>query len=433
MDIESKIGRNVVWRLVLPTALFVLLGSIDRANIGFAALQMNESLGLDGSEFGFAAGILFVGYMIAKYPSVLLYEKIGMARWLCIISVTWGFAASAMAFVQNDTQLYILRPMIGFAEGGLSSGVMIYLSNWASDRNRATILALPIMAISIAQIIGGPLSGWLMEQGNPTSFEGWRWMFFVEGIPAVLLGIFAWFYYPDTPKDARWLNDEDREWMAQNIRGAKKPGKVGGADGRWDALKTSVGWLGALIWFCILAGNYGVMFWLPQIVQNLSGLTTFQTGLIVALPWMASAIGLVLNARHSDKTGERYFHVAIPALVGAAGLVAAILLGPNLLGLLCLVIGGGCVGCTVAAYWAIPTNLLAPAALAMGIVMINMIGSFAGMLVPPAMGYLLDTTGSFLAPILLIAALQVTLAVLAMAARSLDPKVRAAGQEEQPA
>jgi len=203
MDIESKIGRNVVWRLVLPTALFVLLGSIDRANIGFAALQMNESLGLDGSEFGFAAGILFVGYMIAKYPSVLLYEKIGMARWLCIISVTWGFAASAMAFVQNDTQLYILRPMIGFAEGGLSSGVMIYLSNWASDRNRATILALPIMAISIAQIIGGPLSGWLMEQGNPTSFEGWRWMFFVEGIPAVLLGIFAWFYYPDTPKDAR--------------------------------------------------------------------------------------------------------------------------------------------------------------------------------------------------------------------------------------
>lgn len=258
-------------------------------------------------------------------------------------------------------------------------------------------------------------------------------MFLVEGIPAVLLGIFAWFYYPDTPKDARWLNDEDREWMAQNIRGAKKPGKVGGADGRWDALKTSVGWLGALIWFCILAGNYGVMFWLPQIVQNLSGLTTFQTGLIVALPWMASAIGLVLNARHSDKTGERYFHVAIPALVGAAGLVAAILLGPNLLGLLCLVIGGGCVGCTVAAYWAIPTNLLAPAALAMGIVMINMIGSFAGMLVPPAMGYLLDTTGSFLAPILLIAALQVTLAVLAMAARSLDPKVRAAGQEEQPA
>jgi MFS family permease len=418
---ETAIGRKVMWRLVLPSALFILMGSIDRANLGFAALQMNQSLGLDGSTFGFAAGVLFVGYMLAKYPSVLLYEAIGMRRWLAIITLAWGCAATSMSLIQNEYQLFGLRVVIGFAEGGLSSGLMIYLSNWASERNRASVLALPIMAISVAQIIGAPLSGWLLEGGNPTAFEGWRWMFFIEGIPALLLGVFAWFYYPDTPKHARWLTDEEREWMAQNIRGATRPTDAASRAGRWDALRTSAGWLGALIWFCILAGNYGVMFWLPQIVQNLSGFSALETGVIVAMPWMASAIGLYFNARHSDRTRERYLHVALPAIVGAAGLVAAILSGPNLLGLVCLIIGGGCVGCTVAAFWAIPTKLLPPAALAMGIVMINIVGSFAGMLVPPAMGYLRDVTGSFLPPILLIAGLQLALAGLALIARSYDP------------
>lgn len=418
---ESVIGRKVMWRLVLPSALFILMGSIDRANLGFAALQMNQSLGLDGSTFGFAAGVLFVGYMLAKYPSVLLYEAIGMRRWLAIITCGWGIAATAMSAVQNEYQLYTLRVIIGFTEGGLSSGVMIYLSNWASERNRASVLALPIMAISVAQIIGSPLSGWLLEGGNPSPYEGWRWMFFIQGLPAVVLGIFALFYYPDSPRDAHWLTDEEREWMAQNIRGATRPTDAASRIGRWDALRTSAGWLGALIWFCILAGNYGIMFWLPQIVQNLSGFSALETGVIVAMPWMASAIGLYFNARHSDRTRERYLHVALPAIVGAAGLVAAILSGPNLLGLVCLIIGGGCVGCTVAAFWAIPTKLLPPAALAMGIVMINIVGSFAGMLVPPAMGYLRDATGSYLPPIMLIAGLQVVLAGLAMIARSYDP------------
>jgi MFS family permease len=426
---EAAIGRKVLWRLVFPSALFILMGSIDRANLGFAALQMNQSLGLDGSTFGFAAGVLFIGYMLAKYPSVLLYEAIGMRRWLAIITIAWGVSATAMSLVQNEYQLYGLRVIIGFAEGGLSSGLMIYLSNWASERNRASVLALPIMAISVAQIIGAPLSGWLLEGGNPTAYEGWRWMFFVEGIPALVLGVFAWFYYPDTPREARWLSDEERAWMAQNIRGAVKPTDQASRAGRWDALRSLVGWLSALIWFCILAGNYGVMFWLPQIVQNLSGLSAFETGLIVALPWVASAVGLYANARHSDRTKERYLHVALPALVGAAGLVAAILIGPNLLGLLCLIIGGGCVGCTVAAFWAIPTKLLPPAALAMGIVMINIVGSFAGMLVPPAMGYLRDATDSYLPPILLIASLQVLLAVLAMVARAKDSTMREVGRE----
>lgn len=417
---ETVIGRKVLRRLVLPSALFILMGSIDRANVGFAALQMNEALGLDGARFGFVAGILFVGYMLAKYPSVLLYEAIGMRRWLACITLAWGLAASSMALVQNEWHLYGLRIVIGFAEGGLSSGLMIYLSHWASERYRASVLALPIMAISVAQITGAPLSGWLMEVSNPLGIEGWRWMFLVEGLPALLLGIFAWFYYPDSPQEAHWLTTDERSWMAQNIRGATKPEKSKPTAGRWDALRSPVGWVAAAIWFCILSGNYGVMFWLPQIVHGLGGLTPTQTGLIVALPWAASGIGLYLNARHSDRTQERFLHVAVPGLAGGAGLLSAYALGPGLPGLVALIIGGGCVGCTVAAFWAIPTKLLKPEALAMGIVTINIVGSFAGMLVPPAMGYLRDTTGTFLAPTLLLVAIQVLLAALCLFARKLE-------------
>jgi ACS family tartrate transporter-like MFS transporter len=419
---EIEIGRKVIRRLVLPSALFILMGSLDRANVGFAALQMNESLGLDGSTYGFAAGILFVGYMLAKYPSVLLYEAIGMRRWLAIITIFWGIAASAMSLVQNEYHLYVLRVIIGFAEGGLSSGLMIYLSHWASERYRASILALPIMAISIAQIIGAPVSGWLMQISNPLDIEGWRWMFLIEGLPAVLLGVFAWFYYPDSPRDARWLTAEERTWMANNIKGATKPTDSGAREGRWESLRSPVGWVIAFIWFCILSGNYGVMFWLPQIVQGLAGLTPFQTGLIVALPWAGSAVGLILNARHSDKTQERFLHIAIPALVGAAGLLGAYALGSGIPGLLVLIIGHACVGCTVAAFWAIPMKLLRPQALAMGIVMINIVGSFAGIIVPTLMGHLRDISGSFLPPTLLLVALQILLAILSLVARGMEKR-----------
>lgn len=417
--IEATIGRKVLLRLVAPCALFVLMGSIDRTNVGFAALQMNAALGLNGAEYGIGAGILFVGFLAAKYPSVLLYEKVGMHRWLAAITIAWGLSASLMSQIQSGSQLYVLRVVIGFTEGGLSTGVMIYLSHWASERYRASVLAIPIMAISIAQVIGAPLSGWLLEVRNPLGWEGWRWMFLIEGLPAIALGIFAWLHYPDTPRDARWLSDDERAWMAANIRGADAP-RRGPTPGRWGALRSPIGWICALIWYCILASNYGVMFWLPQTVRGVAGLSPAQVGLVVALPWAGSAIGLYLNARHSDRTQERYFHVAVPALVGGSGLLAAYLLGPGIAGLIALVIGGACTGCTVAAFWAIPTRLLSPAALAMGIMMINIVGSLAGATVPPLMGVLRDASGSFFPPTLLLFGIQVTCALLCLIARAMD-------------
>jgi len=414
---EESIGRKVLLRLVLPCGLFTLIGSIDRTNVGFAALQMNADLGLSATQYGFGAGVLFVGYVLAKYPSVLLYEAIGFRRWLAIITFAWGLAACSLALIQTGTQLYLLRVLIGFAEGGLSSGLMLYLMMWAPDKWRATILALPIMSINIAQVLGAPVSGMLIDMANPLGIAGWRFMFLVEALPALLLAMFAWFYYPDNPKQARWLNAAEADWLQANVRAAEKPKLPQDRTGRWDALRSRQGWICAAIWFCILASNYGIMFWLPTIVKGMSGLSATQTGFIVALPHAASAIGLLLNARHSDKTGERFMHIAVPALVGGFGLLAAFLLGPGLPGLAMLILGAGCTGCTVAAFWAIPTSLLQPRALAMGIVMVNMLGSLAGAIIPPAMGWLKQTSGSFLPPTLLLTTVSVICALLCLLGR----------------
>lgn len=417
-NLEQRIGRKVVQRLVLPGALFTLIGAIDRTNVGFAALQMNADLGLTGTQYGFGAGVLFVGYVLAKYPSVLLYEKIGFRRWLAIITFAWGIAACSLAAIDNHLELYLLRVLIGFAEGGLSSGMMLYLGHWAPERYRATILALPIMSINVAQVIGAPVSGWLLDVENPLGIAGWRFMFLVEALPAVALAVFAWFYYPDRPAQARWLNDEERGWLSANVHAESRTAPGASREGRWDALKSADGWLCSLIWFCILASNYGVMFWLPTIVKGMSGLTATQTGFIVALPNLASAIGLLLNARHSDKTGERFLHIAIPAMVGGLGLLAAYLLGAGLPGLAMLVLGGACTGCTVAAFWAIPTKMLSPQSMAMGVVMINMLGSFAGATVPPLMGFLRESTGSFLPPTLLLTGIAVVNVILCLVTRA---------------
>jgi len=239
-------------------------------------------------------------------------------------------------------------------------------------------------------------------------------MFIAEAIPALALAVFAYVWFPDTPDRARWLDSEQRAWIGANVRGAQKAPSGGE---RWAVLRSKVGWTCAAIWFCILASNYGIMFWLPQVVKGMGNLTSTETGIIVALPNAASAIGLILNARHSDRTGERFLHVAIPALLGGVLLVCAWWLGAGAAGLVCLILGGACTGCTVAAFWAIPTRMLAPQSLAMGIVVINMAGSLAGATVPPLMGVLKQATGSFLPPTLLLLGLAIMCAGLVILAR----------------
>lgn len=418
--IEDEIGIKVLWRLVLPAALFLLLGSIDRSNVGFAALEMNEALGLSASQYGFGAGVLFVGYLLAKYPSVMLYEKLGIRNWLALIAVCWGICATCMAFIQTPIHYYIFRFLIGLSEAGLASGLYLYLSHWASDKYKATVLAFPIAAIPLSQVIGAPLSGFLMSMDNPIGMEGWRWMYLVEGVPALALAVFAYFYFPSRPKDAKWLSESQRQWASENIDGAKSAKEA--EANRWAGLKNPLTWVCAAIWFCLLAGNYGVIFWLPQIIKNSTDLSTAQIGMVVALPWLGSVFGLILNARHSDKTGERYLHIGVPCLIAGAGLVSAYYIGQGPLALILLIIGGSFLGSTVAPFWAIPPKLLRPEELSIGVVAIHMTGSFAGMTIPVLIGRLRDEFSSFAAPIYMIALIMVIAFSLCLWAKKLEAK-----------
>ena len=316
---QALIAAKVRWRLALPCIFFMLMSSLDRANISFAAASMNAELGFTPSQYGFGAGVLFVGFLAGQYPSLYLLQRIGMRGWIATCALLWGVCAGTMGFITDHTGFYVLRVLIGLAEGGLAPGIVFYLSQFATERERATTFTLPMLAIPTSVIIGAPLSGWLLGLTHDLPLSSWRFMFVAEAIPTLLLGFAALFYFPNTPAEARWLTADERQWLASNAaRRASSP-----RQNDWSVLRQPLIALSGLLWFCLLSGSYGVIFWLPQVIQSLTGLEPFAVGIIGALPWVGVAIGMYFNASHSDRTGERFWHVALPAMVAAAALLLA--------------------------------------------------------------------------------------------------------------
>lgn len=412
MNVGAELARKIRWRLATPTILFMLLSSLDRVNISFAALQMNAELGFTPTQYGFGAGILFVGFLAGQYPSVLLLQRIGMSKWIGTCAVVWGSCAGGMAFIDSHIEFYILRIVLGFAEGGLAPGIVVYLSQFATDRERATTFATPMLAIPLSIIIGGPLSGWLMQMSLP-GIAGWRWMFIAEALPTILLGIAAFFYFPDRPADAKWLTAEEKAWLEANA--ANRSGERRRND--WSVLKKPIVWTSALLWFCLLSGAYGIMFWLPQMVKQMIDLTPFQIGLVNALPWIGVGLGIYFNSAHSDRTGERFWHIGLPAAATALAIVAAGSFGPGAFGLVALFVAGLGLGAAQGAFWALPTSLFTPATFAVGAVAINIAGSAGGLVVPHVVGYVREQTGSFAGPTLLIAGMLLLGSLLVIAIR----------------
>jgi ACS family tartrate transporter-like MFS transporter len=405
---QRAISRKVLWRLALPTILFMLLSSLDRVNISFAALQMNAQLAFTPSQYGFGAGILFVGFLAGQYPSVLLLQRIGMHRWMACCAILWGLCAAGIALVHTAAQFYMLRVTLGFAEGGLAPGIVLYLSQFATERERAVTFALPMLAIPLSIVIGSPLSGWLMSISPPLGLAAWRWMLIAEALPTVLLGVAAWFYFPDRPQQVRWLDDRERAWLAANAANPSAAGIVND----WRILRKPMIWASALLWFCLLSGAYGIMFWLPQMIKQLSGLNPLQIGLVNALPWAGAMIGTYYNARHSDRSGERFLHVSVPAVISALAMLAAWAVGGGVPGLLLMFLAGLGLGAAQGAFWALPTSLLTPATFAVAAVAINVAGTSGGIIVPHVVGLVRERTGNFAAPIVLIAGILLLAAAL---------------------
>jgi D-galactonate transporter len=399
---RGRVMRKVAWRLSPFLGLLYFINYLDRTNISFAAPHgMNEALGFSKAAFGLASGLFFIGYLILEVPSNLALHKFGARRWIARIMVSWGIVASAMAFVPNAGTMYALRFLLGIAEAGFFPGIILYLTFWFPKRQRAKAVALFMVAVPLSSVIGSPLSAWLISSGHQVlwGLDGWRFMFLVEGVPAILIGVVCWFYLTDRPKDAKWLAHDERAWLQHEMdteheataRRYHYPIK--------KALLQPRIWALAFVYFGIVYGLYAVGFFLPTIIAGFketydTDFSVFQQGLIVAIPYAFGCVAMVLWSRHGDRTRERVWHVAIPAIVGGIAIPIALYLSSPFTAMIAVTICTMGICAALPTFWPLPTMFLSGAAAAAGIALINSIGNTAGFLGPYITGWLTDLTGS---------------------------------------
>ena len=417
-------------RLLTPLLALLFLSTVDRANISFAALQMNAELGLTAESYGFGVSIFFVGYILVHWPSLWLLQRIGMRRWVFVCAGTWGLAAAGMAFVQSAGSFYALRLLLGIAEGGFAPGVMFYLAQWIPARYRAGAISTFMLAVPVSAIFGGPLAGWLMSVDNPVGWPGWRWMLLIEGLPTLLLAAAALWLLPDRPREARWLSPGEQRWIEDEIAHEKAAHTTRTPD--VSPLRNSRVWIASACWFGLMAGANGMLYWLPQIIRHLSANSTdLEIGFISALPWIAVGAGMLLNAWHSDRAQERYWHVGLAAAVAAVFIAMTPLLGTGISALATLMLAGLAMGAAQGTFWTLPPLLLHPAALAAGFALINMSGNLAGLVIPTFIGWVRARTGSFDGPVFVLAGLSVLAALAVLLLRRWQAGNRAPDRAHQ--
>ncbi|MFU9045939.1 MFS transporter [Acinetobacter tibetensis] len=413
MDIEKRTLRKITWRIVPFIMILYLIAYIDRVNIGFAAITMKEDLGFTASILGFGAGIFFLGYFLFEVPSNIILHKVGARIWIARVMVTWGIIAGGMAFIESSTSFYVMRFLLGVAEAGFFPGIILYLSYWFPARNRAGVIALFMAAAPIATAIGSPISAALLEMHGIMGLAGWQWMFLIEAVPAVILGVVVFFYMTDRPEKAAWLKADEREWLVKTMqaedanKGDQQHHSIlrGLANPRVLAL--------ALIYFGTSAGLYTLGIWAPQIIKEL-GVSSMTVGLLNAIPPIISVVAMILWSRHSDKTNERTWHVALACLTAAAGLAIAASTG-SMFGLIAaLTIVNVGISCSKPPLWSMPTMFLSGAAAATGIATINSIGNLGGFAGPAMIGWVKDQTGSFAGGLYFVAGLLILSTVLTL-------------------
>lgn len=403
-SIEQSAKRKFRWRVLAPIVLLIILSSLDRVNISFAALQMNADIGIGPEAYGLAVGMFFVGYLLFQFPSTWVLTRVGARRWIAGCVGIWGSVATAMAFVRSPEELYVLRFLLGCAESGFAPGIVFYCSGWMPKRYRANTIAITMLAIPASVIIGGPLCGWLMGVDNPLHLPGWRWMLFIEGLATVAMAAVAYFVFVDKPADARWLNDAEKQWIDTALAAEQGQAKPPQSSSLKAAASDPRTWLAASVWCTTLIGANGMIFWLPQVIKEMSSLGSLAVGALSALPWVGVALGMVLNSWHSDKTQERYRHLGVALALGMVALLLASATPPSVWSLLLLFVGGVGLGGAQGVFWSIPTSFLHRATAAAGITLINLVGNIGSLAGPYAIGVIRAESGSFAAPVWFVAA-----------------------------
>ncbi len=408
--VASAIAKNT-WRLVPLLGLAYLFNYLDRTSVGFAALQMNKAIGLSATQFGWGAGILFLSYCLLEVPSNLMMYRFGARRWLARIMITWGLAAAATAFAVGPYSFYAIRFLLGVFEAGFFPGVIWYISIWFPSRYRTSVLALFMAATPLSSLVGGPISASVLAMDGLWGLAGWQWMFLIEGIPACLLGVLCLVFLADTPDKAKWLTAAEREALLNELAGEKyeKPRKD-----LWAAMQDVRVLMLTGITFAFTIGSYGIGIWLPLILKG-HGLTNMQIGWLSAVPYLFATMGMLFWAHLVDRKGHKIYNLIAALLCGALGLVLSVAFSSLIPALACLTLA--LVG-TISArtvFYTIPQSFLTGAAAAGGIAFINSVGAFGGFVGPYMVGFLKDTTGSFDAGMIGMAAILVVAIGLAAA------------------
>jgi len=422
VPVPTDEGRATIARVVRRLIPFIFLcyviAYIDRVNIGFAATELQRDLGLSDAAYGLGGGLFFLGYCLFEIPSNLILERVGARVWIARILIGWGLVSMGMMFVVGQWSFYVMRVLLGVAEAGFFPGIVLYLTYWIPAAERARSGALFMTAAPIAVVLGAPVSETLLALDGRLGLAGWQWLFLVEGLPAVILGIIALRFLTDRPEQAEWLAPRQREWLSLVMARERAERAAHHAGSEIRALLSGRVLLICFIYFLNTLVTYGVFLWLPRILREASGFRGLRLSLITTLPFIVALIGMVLIGRHSDRTGERKGHVAACALTGALGLALAVAAQGNVT-LIVLSFALSQLGqrSVVGVFWAIPPMFLGGTAAAAGIALINSIGNLGGFVGPTVMGWLRGTSGAYSSGLLVLAAALVLEAALVMSLR----------------
>ncbi|MFC0409710.1 MFS transporter [Roseomonas elaeocarpi] len=412
--VETSTIRRVYWRVIPLFFLAMFFNYLDRINIGFASLRMNGDLGFSPAVFGFGASIFFFGYMLLEVPSNIMLYRLGARLWLARILLSWGLIAALMAFVWSDTSFYALRLLLGIAEAGFLPGLALYLTLWFPAAYRARAVAGYIIAGQIAAVVGGPLSTMLMTYGDGLGgLHGWQWMFIIEGVPTMVLGVVFLLVLTDRPEDARWLTPEQRQWLTQQLASERSAIRQDPHTGFAQVVRSGRVWALAALFGCALVGIYGLLIWMPQIISAIGGLSDIQVGLLSAVPPLLGVIATVVVSRSSDRTGDRKFHLAAVYGIGFLGLAGSALTGNATAGYLLLCLAGLGLNSGNALFWSLNASIMTGAAAATSIAFVNTVAQFGGLIGPWMIGFVRSSTGSFTLALLTIAGFLLLAAVIA--------------------
>ncbi|SAK44933.1 major facilitator transporter [Caballeronia hypogeia] len=403
----AKVGRRLI-----PFLMLCYLGAyLDRVNVGFAKLQMLNDLRFSETVYGIGAGIFFLGYFLFEVPSNVVLHKLGARNWLARIMLTWAVISASFVFVKSPTVFYILRFLLGVAEAGFAPGVILYLTYWFPAARRAKALSLFFMAIPLAGIVGGPLSGYIMHAFQDVhGLAGWKWLFMLEALPSLFLGVAILFYLDNGIAGAKWLSDEEKALLKRNVE------KDNAQTVKHVSIRAFIAdrrlWLMAAIYFCVVMGQYGLTFWLPTIVRRTGVADPLWVGILTAIPYLCAIVALPLIGASADKRRERRLHLAIPMLVSAAGFATLPMLGSVGASIICVSIAAAGILASSSQFWALPTAVLGGMSAAAGIAAVNCFANLAGFFSPAIVGWLNDLTGKATAGLLFISIAIVLGAVL---------------------